>query len=341
MKIKVIVNPNAGKRTIQQRLEPIMGRLLYNGTIKMIDVTRTEFCGQAIDVAAKLSAQDYDLIIACGGDGTVNEVVNGIMQSGSRIPIAILGAGTSNDFASALGLPDNVDDFCAMVEQPKYKDIDIGCANGRYFINVAAFGMLTSVSHTTDQIQKNLLGKLAYYRNALRELPVQISNSMQLSIDAEGFHDEGSFHVCLVVNSMSVGSMRNLMYRADVSDGVLDVLLLKKERLIPTTGEIIRVIAKSGSTFYHLQPNEDGNGYSLKPTQNKKKEPAIIYFQTPSIKFSSPQNESIITDLDGEKFGTLPLNIKVVPKAIKLMLPSQAPDAIFHNVAWDRLSSIY
>ena len=336
MKIHIIVNPNAGKRSVQKQLELIAGRLLLNGTAQSVTITRTQARGHATEAAAALRAEDCDLIIACGGDGTINEVLNGLMRSGSRIPLAILAAGTSNDFATALRLPGTAAPFCEMVQAGNYQDVDIGCANGRYFMNAAAFGMFTEVAHGTKQKQKNNLGKLAYYLQAIREAPEQLTFSMPLSIRSEEYSNEGSYNVCLVVNSMSVASVRKLMRRADVSDGLFDVLLMKRKTPLRNAEQIIHVIQRSGERFFGLRLNvkEEAEAETavsqplrlreMLEAEGVDMEPTFIYFQTARVSFSSTAEADIVTDVDGEFFGHLPLTIDVIPKAIRLLVPGDA-----------------
>ena len=335
MKVSIIVNPNAGKRAVQKQLELIAGRLLLSGKAESVSVTRTERRGHATEAAAALSREDCDLVIACGGDGTINEVINGLMRSGSGIPMAILAAGTSNDFATALHLPDTAPAFCQMVEAGNYQQVDIGCANGRYFMNAAAFGMFTEVAHGTDQKQKNNLGKLAYYLQAVREAPEQLTYSMPLSIRSAEYSNDGNYSVCLIVNSMSVASIRKLMRRADVSDGLFDVLLMKRKTARNNAEQIVRVIQESGERFFRMplkdkleEDKEDlaslfkpGGFRELLKTQGVDMDPTFIYFQTAHVEFSSTAESDIVTDVDGELFGHLPLTIEVVPRAITLLVP--------------------
>lgn len=337
MKIKVIVNPKAGKRTTQRQLERIMGQLLMSGLADRVDLTRTEARGHATQVTAALAPGEYDLIIACGGDGTINEVLNGLMSSGSGIPLAILAAGTSNDFAFALRLPDTAEGFCKMVRAANYRQVDIGCANGRYFINAAAFGMFTEVAHGTDQRSKNSLGKLAYYLQAIREAPEQLGSSMPLIVSSAEYTNCGEYHVCLVVNSMSVASIRRLMYKADVSDGVFDVLLMKKKKPLREAGSLVRVIQKSGERFFQLRPGDrPAPALGERPpfpllgglreqliTEGMDPDPAFVYFQTSRIEFRTLGSQEIVTDVDGELFGRLPLTIEVAPRAVRLLTPPE------------------
>ena len=334
MKVTIIVNPNAGKRSVQKQLELIAGRLLLQDIAQQVSIIHTQARGHATEAAAALRPEECDLIIACGGDGTINEVLNGLMRSGSNIPLAILAAGTSNDFANALHLPDTAAAFCEMVKSGVYQEVDIGCANGRYFMNAAAFGMFTEVAHGTAQKKKNNLGKLAYYLQAIREAPEQLTFSMPLSIDSEEFSDQGNYCVCLVVNSMSVASVRHLMRRADVSDGLFDVLLMKKHTPLKDADQFVQVIQRSGERFLRLprgdkkEEDEEARplfqGYLREQLKIKGgvPDPTFIYFQTAQVTFSTDQEEEVVTDVDGELFGHLPLTIKVVPQAIRLLVPA-------------------
>lgn len=300
MRIKVIYNPQAGRKTAQKQLERIIGKLLLEGIARTVDVTASTHRGNARETAAALSPGAYHLVLACGGDGTINEVVNGLMESRCGIPLAILAAGTSNDFAYSMHLPDGADEFCDMVRAGYYRAIDVGRANKQYFINVAAFGMFTEVSHKTDQEAKNRFGKLAYYMHGLKEAPEQLMSSIPLKVHSAEVSMEGEFHICLIANSMSVGSIRRLMLHADVSDGRFDVLLVKKKGLMLPLAEIIsRLLAH----------------------EVDKDDPQTLYFQTTHIEFDSPLRDQIELDLDGDEAESLPLTIDILPGAIQLLLP--------------------
>jgi diacylglycerol kinase (ATP) len=298
MKIHVIVNPGAGRRIIQRNLESIIGKMMLDGTASSVRVTRTKTRNDAMNAAFAATKEDTDLIIGCGGDGTINEIVNGLMRSGSGIPLAILAAGTSNDFATSLRLPDQPAPFCDMVQAGNYQAIDIGLVNDSvYFVNVAAFGIFTEISHKTAREAKNTFGLLAYYAQVITTMPEQFFKNALLDITADGESFSGDFSLCLVTNSMSVGSLRRLMHKADVSDGLFDMLLLERKSIFP---------------------NLSGNP---RPA-NIFRSPSLQYLQAADITISSPHNESVEVDIDGEYYGSLPLHIQVCPRAISLLVPS-------------------
>lgn len=306
MRIKVIVNPRAGRRVAQTNLQQIIGKLLLDGTASTIQVTTTAGENDAKNAASACSGNDTDLIIGCGGDGTINEIVNGMMISGAKIPLAILAAGTSNDFASAMHLPDDIDSFCQMIAKGCRRSIDLGLANdNRYFINVASFGIFTDVSHQTPRDAKNNLGKFAYYFQAAVRAPEQILKSYYLEISTDQGIICDDFQLCIVANSTSVGTFRRLMYQADVSDGLFDVLLLKKKNILAITAEEISSRIISGELF---------------------KSSGVKYFQTKAITFKPKNDMSIAVDLDGEDYGLLPLTAHVCPRAIDIIVQPEEKD---------------
>ena len=309
------MNPKSGRRVFQKNLETILGRLLLEGTAEQISVSPTKARGDARETAAQLQPGEFDLVIGCGGDGTINEIIHGLMRGGCGTPLAILAAGTSNDFAYSMKLPQDPEEFCRMVQDNQQRLVDVGLANGRYFINVASFGMFTEIAHTTDQEIKGALGKLAYYLNGLISAPEQLSTLIPVRISSPEHTMEAELKICLIANSMSVGSLRKLMHKADVSDGKFDVLLIKKKALIPRDIDL---------TSYVL------NGDFLN-------DPAIQYFQTDQISIEPlrpEQGEKIDLDLDGEFCGHLPLEVKVLHKALPLLIPKEQakPEPILHTL---------
>ena len=303
MKIKVIVNPKSGRRVAQKHLEIIIGRMLMEGLATDIHVATTNATGDAQKAAQALEGCSYDLIIGCGGDGTINEIIHGMMTANIHIPLAILAAGTSNDFAYSMNLPNEPEDFCRMVKDSLYQDIDIGRANEHYFINVASFGMFTNVAHSTEQNVKGVLGMLAYYLKGVSIVPEQLMKNIPLIVDSPDYQGDGDFYLCIVSNSMSVGGMRRLMSKASTSDGKLDVLLMKKPNPRQTLTDMFNSLSLG-----ELPLNKD---------------PMLKYFQTDHICFNSSINEEVELDLDGEMCGYLPLTVSVCPKAVKLLIPKQ------------------
>ena len=299
MRCKVICNPKSGRHASPKKLERILGKLVMEHDISFIDIFRTTGSGDAWRAAAAVSADDYDLIIGAGGDGTLNEIVNGLMEGGSGLPLAMLPGGTVNDFAYYMDLPTEAEDFCRMLRQGSVQEVDLGRANGRYFINVAAFGMFADVAYKTKNRDKSILGKLAYYMQGMRDVPEQLFSTMQLTAEyGEAFGDMEAL-VCIIANSSSVAGVRRFINNAKVDDGLLDLFLVTKPAL-QTLSE----------TFRGLFSGE-GQGMGIVRQQ-----------QISRGSFLLRDDKTVEVDLDGEKCGTLPLTIEVAPKALKLFVPA-------------------
>ncbi len=307
MRIKVIYNPHSGRRVVQKNLETIVGRLLLQGTAESIDVYATQGGKDGEEAAKSLRPGEYDLLIGCGGDGTLNQLVNGIMKGGCRIPLAMLPAGTVNDFAYSLRLPCDADNFCRMVQAGQYKKVDLGMANDNYFVNVAAFGMFTDVAHKTSAENKSVLGKMAYYLQGVREVQ-ELFSTLPVEMRSAEKNIRGDFMVCIVSNSPSVGNIRRLMSKAKVDDGLLDVLLLKRKQM-------------------PIQPRDLTAPFNLLEKLIKREienDPGLVYFQTRQVDFYTPADIRAELDLDGEAYGFLPLSIRTIPEALTLLVPPAA-----------------
>ena len=298
MRCKVIYNPKSGRHAAAKKLERILGKLVLKNEISYVNICRTSGAKDAWRAATTVSAADYDFVIGAGGDGTINEIVNGLMEGGCGLPLAILPEGTVNDFAYYMGLPSEAEDFNLMLQHGNICEVDLGWANGRYFINVAAFGMFTDVGYKTKNHDKSILGKLAYSMQGMRTAPEQLFSTMQLKAVCGEESLETEALLCIVANSSSVAGLRRLMNKAQVDDGLLDVFLVTKPAL-----------QSLSETFQNLFSNED-------PRRG-----IIWQRQIREASFSTLGEKPVDFDLDGEKGGALPLTIKVVPKALKLFVP--------------------
>ena len=116
-----------------------------------------------------------------GGDGTVNEIINGFIENHLQTPLAILPGGTVNDFANHLHLPHDTDDFIQMIEDFQTMKVDIGKVNEHYFANVIAGGMFSDISFQVSKADKERFGPLAYYISGIRQLPTQLHTSLHLN----------------------------------------------------------------------------------------------------------------------------------------------------------------
>lgn len=218
-----IYNPKAGKGNIGNHLDGVVDTFTKAGYKVTIYPTQCRGDGEVI---AHSWAKDYDRIVCAGGDGTLDEIVTGLMTSGVKIPIGYLPTGSTNDFARSLGIPRTARRAAQRAISDNIFKCDLGKFNSRYFVYVAAFGLFTDVTYETDQGMKNLFGYTAYLAEALKRLPSAKSIPLKITYDDKVISD--SFIVGLVTNSDSVGGMKAIPGPdVKLDDGIFEVMLIR------------------------------------------------------------------------------------------------------------------
>ncbi|MBQ2934964.1 MAG: YegS/Rv2252/BmrU family lipid kinase, partial [Lachnospiraceae bacterium] len=162
-----IVNPHAGKGLIKNHLLSILNTLTEAGYLVTTYITQSQ--GDAIQVTRERE-RDYDLVVCSGGDGTLDEIVTGMMQSGFQTKIGYIPAGSTNDFAKSLKLPSTMKKAAEIVAADNTYACDVGVFNEDVFVYVAAFGIFTEVSYGTPQELKNMLGHTAYLLEGMKQI---------------------------------------------------------------------------------------------------------------------------------------------------------------------------
>lgn len=293
-KVKVIYNPSSGRQVVQKRLDNVCKILMDNGYI--VGKFATKKKDDAMNETIKCCNEDWDIIIACGGDGTVNEVATGIVKGNRKIPVAILAAGTVNDFANFLELPRTAKEFSEMIMAEKTIDADLGVLGDNYFVNVAAGGLFTNVAHLVPSEAKTALGRLAYYMEGIKEIPKQMFNPIEVDIYSDEYSAMNEeIYLFLITNSSSIGGFKKLAPNAEIMDEYLDAVIIKKSE-----------IQDMLSIFINLIKGEH------------VKHPNVKYFKTKKIKIES--KEKIDVDLDGEYGGSLPATFEVLPGSFRIIV---------------------
>lgn len=223
-KLLLIFNPIAGISKKKPRAFQVADWFAVRGYD--VTVMATEKQNDAEEFAAHY-AQDYDLVACCGGDGTLNEVITGMMRSGCRKPIGYLPAGTTNDMARTLQLPSNVKKAVKLVSGEHAVPQDIGSFNGtRYFTYIASFGAFTSTSYATPQWLKNRLGHFAYVLDGIR--CVGEIRPYRATVCHDGVEEEGDYIFGSISNSSSIGGVLHLdSSEVSLNDGIFEVLLIR------------------------------------------------------------------------------------------------------------------
>lgn len=225
-KILFVVNPHSGKGQIKNHMLQIID-LMIKADFEVTVYTTQE----SEDAARKVSEEgaDYDRIVCSGGDGTLDEVMTGLMNSDLRIPIGYIPAGSTNDFANSLGVPKNMVKAAEKTVGEELFACDIGAFNKDTFVYVAAFGLFTEVSYKTSQEMKNILGHLAYLLEGVKQLYDIPSYKMQVEYDGLVFQDE--FIYGMITNSVSVGGFKGMTGEdVKLDDGLFEVTLIKMPR---------------------------------------------------------------------------------------------------------------
>ena len=296
MKCLFIINPSAGTKTIQKKLDQIIGQMILKKLVSTIDVFYTEKKDDAYQYCLKLKDDDYDFVVSVGGDGTVNEIINGFIENHLQTPLAILPGGTVNDFANHLHLPHDTDDFIQMIEDFQTMKVDIGKVNEHYFANVIAGGMFSDISFQVSKADKERFGPLAYYISGIRQLPTQLHTSLHLKITADDQTFEEDAKLFIITNTSQVGGFKDITPHANVQDGQLDLLIIKN----CSTTDLISLFKD-----YKLNSHE--------------KSPFITYVQAKELTIEC--DKDIIYDVDGEKGTTFPIHVVVKKHSLCVIIP--------------------
>ena len=224
MNALIVMNPTAGRGRHKAFTEYICSAFKKHGYTCDAATTAAPLDAERI---VHERAKDYQLIVCCGGDGTLNETVNGLGGLREHPPVAYLPAGTTNDFAASLGLSRNIRQAIRDVLSGRRKRLDIGRLNGRRFIYSASFGLFVKSSYATPQNVKNCLGKLAYYLECASELPSVQPYHMKVT-DGTGNVHEDDYLFGVVSNSTSIGGFLHFRHHeVDLADGLHEVLLIR------------------------------------------------------------------------------------------------------------------
>ncbi len=292
-RILFVYNPKAGKGTVVKNLHEIMDAFVK--AKDSVTVYPTQERGDACKVVENREAGLYDLIVCSGGDGTLREVVNGLMKSGVSTPVGYIPAGSTNDFARSLGLSDNIKEATKIITRGKPFLCDAGNFNGENFVYIAAFGLFTDVSYATNQQWKNIFGHVAYILEGVKSLSSIPSYDVQIECDEGTMH--GNYIYGMVTNSLSVGGFKNITGK-DVSfdDGKFEVILIRRPATIAELNDIIISLVRQSFDAVCMQS-----------------------FKTSYLKIKS--REEVNWTLDGEFGGTYTdVEIKNVQKAFSIMV---------------------
>lgn len=246
-------------------------------------------------------AAEYDMVVCSGGDGTLDETVAGLMNCGKRIPLGYIPAGSTNDFATSLGIPKEMEKAAKVAVNGEPFSCDVGWFNGSNFVYVAAFGLFTEVSYKTSQEWKNVLGHAAYILEGIKSLHEIPAFRMQVEFNNCCIQDE--FIYGMITNSTSVGGFKGMTGKdVELDDGIFEVTLIKKPRNPIELNEIIASLA-------NLVDDTD----------------MIYSFKTRHVKFIA--KKEIPWTLDGEYGGDhIEVEIKNLQQAVDIQIAKHSEE---------------
>ena len=291
-KLFFVFNPKAGKGKIKTALMDIVD--IFNKGGYEVVIRATQYPKDAYEMTRKY-ADKVDLVVCSGGDGTLDEVVAGLVETGSKVPVGYIPAGSTNDFAGSLFIPKNMVAAAEMIMEENVYRCDIGKFNKQTFTYIAAFGLFTDVAYETDQDLKNILGHLAYLLEGVKRLFDIQSYHMKVTTEDEIFEDD--FMYGMITNSRSVGGFKNLTGKnVDMYDGLFEVTLITTPKNPMDMQEIIAGLMSG-------KDNSD-----------------LIYtFKTSRIRIQS--DEAVAWTLDGEYGGDhKEVEIRNLHRALNLYL---------------------
>jgi len=237
-KMLFLMNPFSGQKRANRYLADIF--LLYSQAGYDVTVHMTTGPGSAREAVRRLGT-DMDLIVCCGGDGTFNETVTGMIESGVKVPVGYIPAGSTNDFASSLKLSTNIMQAAKDVLEGEPVAYDVGKFGDRYFSYVASFGAFSRTSYTTPQSIKNALGHTAYLLEGIQEISQIRKEHVRMEMDDQVVEDDFLFGA--ICNSTSIGGILTLdPKQVDMADGLLEILLVRAPQNLTEITECIQAV---------------------------------------------------------------------------------------------------
>nr|WP_295974370.1 diacylglycerol kinase [uncultured Bacillus sp.] len=289
---RVIYNPTSGRESFKKHLSEVLNILENAGYETSCHATTG--AGDAAVEARLAVERRFDLVVAAGGDGTINEVVNGMAEQEYRPRLGVIPVGTTNDFARALQIPRDIVAATEIIAKGDTIPVDIGRMDNKYFINIAGGGRLTELTYDVPSKLKTMLGQLAYYLKGMEMLPSLKATKVRIEYDGKLF--EGEVMLFLVALTNSVGGFEKLSPNSSINDGMFSLLILKDTNL----ADFIR-IASLAIRGEHIN------------------DPNVLYTKANRIKVTS--DEKVQLNLDGEFGGLLPAEFENLYRHFEVFVP--------------------
>jgi len=287
----LIYNPLSGHRSLPGKLDYIIERFMQKDIL--VQPYRI-FNDEAGKLVSTLQQDEFSFAVISGGDGTISSIVNTMLKNGINLPFGIIPSGTCNDFARSLNIPSDIKRCLDIILAGNFVEMDVGLINGeKYFLNTCAGGNFVDVSFSTSSELKKNFGPLAYYLKALSEVANIKPTRFKITTDDETI--EQAFWLFLILNGRHAAGFYNIIEKADISDGLMDIVLIKNCPHIDLA-----------TLFFKVLSNDFVNDKN------------VMWLRTKNCVIEG-ESEVALT-VDGEKGGGLPISVSFINKNIKVFV---------------------
>ncbi|QBO35550.1 diacylglycerol kinase [Periweissella cryptocerci] len=292
---RIIYNPTSGRELVKRQLVDIL-QVYEEAGYETSAYATTPEPNSARDEARRAALDGFDLVIAAGGDGTINEVLNGIAPLDKRPKLAIIPAGTTNDYARALRIPrEDPLEAAEVILKHKTLRMDVGKANDTYFANIAAGGLLTELTYSVPSKLKTLYGYFAYLAKGAELIPRIRPVDMRIEYDDGFFEGKASMFFLALTNS--VGGFEQIVPDAQLDDGKFTLLIIKAGGV----ADLLQIGAEILNGGKHVDDHR------------------VIYKKTSKVSAMPLTNDQLMINLDGEYGGDAPMSFENLKQHIEVI----------------------
>ncbi|MDO7906274.1 YegS/Rv2252/BmrU family lipid kinase [Paenibacillus sp. JX-17] len=290
----MISNPSSGREEAQRYVDQVRDVLASQGYEVILNETAGE--GDATDFCRSACRDACDLVVSIGGDGTLHETINGMIDQDHRPRLGVVPLGTVNDFARALHIPLDPEQAIATLNSSRVHPVDLGRINEGLFANVAAAGSLAESLSAVSSEEKSKLGSLAYIKEGIKKLIHTPAYPLVIEHDGQVWEGEAPLFLAALTNS--VGGFEKLVPGAEVDDGWIHCFVIKN------IGVLNSLTLGTSLLFGSLMNHKD-----------------VVYFTARQVKVSS--TESVSTNVDGEEGPPLPIHLSILPRYVEVVVPEE------------------
>jgi diacylglycerol kinase (ATP) len=304
LQVLIVYNPAAGQSpNLKNTLDRVAN--LWRDLGWQVQIAATTAPGDATSKAQIAAQSGYNAVVAAGGDGTVNEVMNGLV--GTETALGVLPLGTVNIWAREMGLSMDMFKAAESIAKSELTKIDVGRAGSRYFLLMAGIGFDAAVTATVRSEEKKLLGAIAYIKQA-----IQVAwnfRGVRLKLRIDGKRVRGKILMVVIGNSQLYGGVVKFTAHATIDDGLLDICVIKGQGMLSAPRRLISIFAR-----------------------HYNRDPLVQYYRGRQIEIRGQRGKALPVQVDGDYLGKTPMSFRVVPNSLWIMVPPNADRSLWRSV---------